>query len=897
MATPLHLLIVEDSADDTDLLVYELRRAGFNPTWKRVEREADFLVEIKKLPDLILSDYSMPQFDGLRAVKLLRETGLDIPFILISGTVGEDVAVEAMKQGATDYLLKDRIARLGNAVQRALEQKQLGRQQRQAQAELLRAHEALRQMVAHSPAVIYTLKIDGQNVIPVLVSENLERLLGFSTAEYWRPNWWLDGLHPEDRERVLAALAKGIAGDGYSAEYRIRHRNGSFQWIQDSNRVVKDAAGRPRELVGVWTDIDDRKRAEAALRESEAKFRQLAEHIDEVFWITDPNKSQMLYISPGYEKIWGKTCDSLYAAPHTWLESIHPEDRDRILLAALTRQPEGKYDEEYRITRPDQSIRWIRDRAFTVRNPDGSVERVLGVAQDITDRKGLEENLRKSEAEFRVAFLNAAIGMALVDIEGHALKSNPALQQLLGYSEAELRSKVFSEFTHPDDVAADLALYRELLAGGREHYQLEKRYLRQGGEVVYGRLTVSAVRGPAGHAQYAIAMVEDITERKRIEAQFLRAQRLESIGILAGGVAHDLNNVLAPILMSCELLQMKGLDEDARHLLGMIKGSAQRGAELVRQVLSFARGVEGRRLSVQPRHLIGEMVSIARNTFPKSIRVEFHLPKDLWTISGDPTQLHQVLLNLCVNARDAMPLGGQLTIEAENIPGDTWPPGLDPKVQPGSHLVIKVTDTGTGIPPEVREKIFDPFFTTKEVGKGTGLGLSTSLGIVKSHGGFIHLKSEPGKGSTFEVWLPANPRGHPSPAQVVKPRLTLGHGELILVVDDEASLRAITRQTLEAYGYSVLTAMNGVDALAAYARHQDGIAAVLTDVMMPEMDGIALTLALKRLNPDVRVVAASGLSNPEHETKSISAGAKCFLPKPYDVETLLRGLTETLQSR
>jgi signal transduction histidine kinase/CheY-like chemotaxis protein len=441
------------------------------------------------------------------------------------------------------------------------------------------------------------------------------------------------------------------------------------------------------------------------------------------------------------------------------------------------------------------------------------------------------------------------------------------------------------------------SLYQEMIEGKRDHFQIEKRYLRKGGQVVYGRLTASVVRGPAGQAQYAIAMVEDITEKKMLEAQFLRAQRMENVGTLAGGVAHDLNNVLAPILMSCELLQMEARDEGTRNLVGMIKGSAQRGADLVRQVLSFARGVEGRRIAVQPKYLIREMVNIIRLTFPKSVSIQFSMSKSLWLLSGDPTQLHQVLLNLCVNARDAMPDEGILQITAENVALDAGSALATQGAKPGPYVVIKVIDTGTGILPEVRERIFDPFFTTKEPGKGTGLGLSTTLGIVRSHGGFIDVASELGKGSTFEVWLPADAGGHPSNAQDEETRLPRGNGEVILVVDDEVSLRLLTRDTLESFGYVVLTATNGADALGIYSRHKDNINAVLTDTMMPVMDGIALTRAITQINPDVRVILASGLSDTEYQNQAIIAGVKRFLPKPYKAELLLSCLAEILHDQ
>jgi CheY-like chemotaxis protein len=291
------------------------------------------------------------------------------------------------------------------------------------------------------------------------------------------------------------------------------------------------------------------------------------------------------------------------------------------------------------------------------------------------------------------------------------------------------------------------------------------------------------------------------------------------------------------------------------------------------------------------------MVNIIRLTFPKSISIQFSMPKSLWLLSGDPTQLHQVLLNLCVNARDAMPDEGILQITAENALLDAGSAGVAHSAKPGPYVVIKVIDTGAGIPPEVRERIFDPFFTTKEPGKGTGLGLSTTLGIVRSHGGFINVASEPGKGSTFEVWLPADASEHPSDAQNEETQLPRGNGEVILVVDDEVSLRLLTRDTLESFGYVVLTATNGADALGIYSRHKDNINAVLTDAMMPVMDGIALTRAITQINPDVRVILASGLSNTEHQNQATAAGVKAFLPKPYKAELLLTCLAEILHDQ
>ena len=266
MKTPLQLLIVEDNPDDADVLVGELRRSGFDPQWKRVELEEDFLAELKKAPDLIISDYSMPLFDGLRAAELLQESGLNIPFILVSGTVGEDVAVEAMKHGATDYLLKDRIARLGAAVEQALEQKRLREERKRAREEIQATHTQLRQLLDLTPAVIYRLKIDGEKIVPLMVSENITALLGFTIAERLHCEWWAENLHPEDYEQAVTATSEALSLSTSTTEYRLRHKDGSYRWVNDRRRLIRDADGRPAEFVGVWTEITERKRAEEVLR-------------------------------------------------------------------------------------------------------------------------------------------------------------------------------------------------------------------------------------------------------------------------------------------------------------------------------------------------------------------------------------------------------------------------------------------------------------------------------------------------------------------------------------------------------------------------------------------------------------------------------------------------------
>ncbi len=388
-------------------------------------------------------------------------------------------------------------------------------------------------------------------------------------------------------------------------------------------------------------------------------------------------------------------------------------------------------------------------------------------------------------------------------------------------------------------------------------------------------------------------------ELKAAEARLLRAQRLESIGALASGIAHDLNNILAPIMMSAPMLRWGLKPEEVEKTLVSIERSARRGADLVKQLLLFGRGVEGNRALMQPRHLIREISRMMRETFPKSIALEIKIAPDAWPLMADATQLHQVLLNLCVNARDAMPAGGKLVLSVENFqlskPGVT----LFAEAKPGPYLLFRVADTGDGIPPQIMDKIFDPFFTTKEPGRGTGLGLSTVLGIVKSHAGFLDVQSEPGQGAVFSIYLPAAPND-PLPAADPLPVVVpiKGDGELILVVDDEPEILKITEQNLSRNGYRTILANDGVDALVQFTQRRDEIDVILTDLEMPVMDGVSLARAIRRMDAEVHVIASSGLGSGQGLEEKLShlreLGVPTLLTKPYGAETLLQALHQAL---
>ena len=504
--------------------------------------------------------------------------------------------------------------------------------------------------------------------------------------------------------------------------------------------------------------------------------------------------------------------------------------------------------------------------------------------------------LERQEVEVRLreqaSLLDKARDAIMVlALDHRILYWNQSAARLYGWTGGESLGRSVAEHLYPDPspflAAAEITVARGEWVG--EIDQVTKSGERK---VVEGHW--SLVRDDKGSPKSILAINTDITARRELERQFLRAQRMESIGTLAGGIAHDLNNVLAPIMMSIDLLRNFVSDETGVEVLDMIQVSTRRGAEMVSQVLSFARGVEGHREELRFEPIAKDLARIVRETFPKNIDLGVILQPDLRRISADATQLHQVLLNLCVNARDAMPDGGHIIIKAENQMIDDRFAAMTLNAKPGPYLRIEIEDTGHGIPAEIIDKLFDPFFTTKEIGKGTGLGLSTSLAIVKSHGGFILVDSEPGGGARFGVYLPAIGESVAASHETDAEDCPRGNGETILVVDDESSIRQITRRTLEAFGYRVLLASDGSEAISTYVRNQHEIALVLTDMMMPVMDGPATIHVLRRLNPGLRIIGASGINANGEAPGAGGAGMNRFLPKPFTTGSLLAAIHEEL---
>jgi PAS domain S-box-containing protein len=645
------------------------------------------------------------------------------------------------------------------------------------------------------------------------------------------------------------------------------------------------AATGDRALACCAQDILDRERAEDALRESEYRYRLLFESIPQPTWVFDAETLSFLTVNEAAMRHYGYTRDE-FAAMTT--KDIRPPEEVPAFMDELSKTPAGLVHgvtSKHRKKDGTEIYTEIitRDIIFSGRRAR------LVLANDVTERMRAEERLHE-QAEL----LDHAQEAILVrDLEGRIIFWNNSAERIYGWSAEEVRGMNADDVLNQEPSSQLEEANRAVFEKGEWAGELPQITRACDNILVDSRWTL--VRDARGRPKSILVVNSDITEKKRLDAQFLRVQRLESIGALAGGIAHDINNILSPILLSVRMLQTRFADPESQRFLTILGENAKRGGDMIKQVLQFARGAEGQRILLQPLHIIDEVARMLRETLSKSIDIRNLMPKGVWLVIGDPTQLHQVLMNLCVNARDAMPRGGQLTIAAENIVIDEYYARMNIDSRPGRYVQITVADTGAGIPPEIIDRIFDPFFTTKEPASGTGLGLSTVMGIVKSHGGFISVSSRVGTGSEFKVYVPAAESLSMVAALNVEPETQRGHGELILVVDDEAAIREITSSTLEAAGYRVLTVSDGTEAVAVYAQRAGDIKAVITDIVMPQMDGLATIRALRKLNPLVRIIVSTGVGDKDRPEVVLDPTVDATLSKPYTADTLLTTLTEVLE--
>src|SRR6202142_159873 len=604
--------------------------------------------------------------------------------------------------------------------------------------------------------------------------------------------------------------------------------------------------------------------------------------------ITDP-QGKINYVNDKFCEISKFSREELIGHDHRIINSgHHPKEFFRILWATIGRGEVWKG--EIKNKAKDGTFYWVDTTIVPFLDEQGKPRQHVAILVEITKRKKAIEELLL----FRALVDQSNDSFEVIDPEtARCLDVNEKGLAELGYSREEFLSLRMFDISPALEESAWPALLARIRS--QEFHHGESFHRRKNGSTFPVEFNVRLV---TLDRDYLVAVVRDISERRDMEGKFFRTQRLEAVGSLASGIAHDMNNILAPILMSASMLRSGMALENTDQMLATIETSAQRGADLIRQLLTFGSGIEGARSVIQLADVVREITKIAQQTFPKNISVVGNLPEALWVLMGDKTQVHQVLLNLCVNARDAMPNGGVLTIAAENIWFDETSASMTPGAKPGPYLMVRVTDTGTGIPPDIIARIFDPYFTTKAPGKGTGLGLSTVSGLVKGHGGFISLNSKVGKGTAFQVYLPAIPSEKQTDVAGIAPKAQSGHGELILVVEDEKKILEIIRDVLVKHGYQVITACDGAEATMQYGMHMREVRAVITDLDMPLMDGVTLIRVLKKMNPEVAVLVSSGIASnlglENRRAELMTLGVTTILRKPFSVEQILGTVNDLL---
>lgn len=737
------------------------------------------------------------------------------------------------------------------------------------------------QIADATPEVLYIYDlISDRNIY---VNQQITEILGYSSAEIQQIEGLVKKLvHPEDLPKVQESfkqLAEAKDGEVIESEYRMRSTNGEWCWLISRDVVFsRTPEGSLYQILGTAADITKRKQAEVELREMSTALANAVEGISRL-----DTDGYYRSVNKAYANACGYEPKEMLGM--LWQKTLHPEDLERLANAYQEMLSKGKVEIEARGIRKDGSHFYKHIVMVAAYNKEKQFIGHHCFMKDITERKESEQKIRE-----QAALLDIATDAIFVkDIDNKILFWNRGAERLYGWTAEEAIGKNANEFLYKNPIDHH-QIQQTLVKKGK--WQGELRKVTKSGQEIVVESRWTLVYDEAGNPKSILVVNTDITEKKQLEAQFLRAQRMESLGTLASGIAHDLNNILAPILMAVQLLELQLKDERSMRLLPILKNNAKRGAELVKQVLSFGRGIQGDRTIVQVRHLVTEIRHIFKETFPKSIELYVDLSAELWTVLGDATQLHQVLMNLCVNARDAMPNGGTLSICAENIQIDENYAKLNIDAKVGAYIVVTIADTGMGIPPEIIDRIFEPFFTTKELGKGTGLGLSTVIGIIKSHGGFVNVYSELGKGTEFKIYLPALEVQETE--QIEESKLPKGSGELILVVDDESAIRDITITSLETHGYKVISACDGQQALPTYRQNQEKISLVLLDMMMPNMDGYHTIQELQKINPHVKIIAMSGLSTNSVNAEAASKQVKAFLSKPFTAEELLVTIQTTL---
>ncbi len=764
----------------------------------------------------------------------------------------------------------------------------LEKQKQKAEAESRKLHDQLASVAETVPGVICLFRRtkDGHASMPY-ASPAIHELYGLSPTEVVADATPIfSRVHPEDVPRVQQAILESAqTGLAWQQDYRFEHPQKGQIWIEGHSKPKTEPDGSVL-WVGFVHDVTARKRAEELLRQSEARFRTLFLKSPVAYHSLD-EQGCFAEVNDRLCELVGYPREELIGVPAMFL--LPNSDRDRVRTAFANFLQSEKRSCEFVILRRDGARLVVRQDGYVQRDGSGRFVRTHCVLHDLTEQRKAEAELRLQSAALEAA----ANAIVITDPTGVIEWCNPAFTQISGFSSAEAKTRSLGELVRSGEQSRGFykQMWDTILSGKAWHGELQNR--RKDGSRYPEQMSITPLFDENRRITHFIAIKQDISEQKRLEALLLRTQRLESIGRLASGIAHDLNNVLTPMLMAPLMLRSVIDDPIVLQIIDSIDSSAQRGAAIIKQLLTFSRGLPGEKIPLRLRIIARDMVKLIEQTFPKNITLRTRLDRDVWPVLGDATQIHQVLMNLCVNSRDAMPKGGTLTVALESTVL-TEQTAQEHGVRPGAYAVLLVEDTGMGISATDLDRIYDPFFTTKPLGEGTGLGLSTALGIVKSHHGVILVESTPHKGTTFRVLLPAHESAtSPTSAGASQDVLPLGRGEVIVVVDDEELTRQMIQQILEQYGYHVQLAQSGQQALEMIQQNPE-IRLLLTDAMMPGMDGSTLIRQVKALAHRTQVMVMTGLHSQADIIDLIEHYGVQVLDKPFTAQKLLLAVQNAL---
>ena len=883
--TTLNVIIAEDNISDVELMLRALRKSGFEPQSRVVQTEDEYRSALKDGADVILADYSLPCFSALEALRLLKESSSDIPLIVVTGAVGDEAAAECIKRGASDYLLKDRLTRLGQAVEQAVEKKRLRDGKRRAESALLESENRFQAIMDSILDDAMIIDLDGTILFANQAAAHLFQLSACDQATGRRLSDFFMSTTRDQLAKDLLRIRDGFGG--FLGEYEAQTQHGANRWIEAICTRIH-YRGNPAAIL-IFRDITEHRKMEEVLSESQERYRTLFNQMMNGFALFDAAFDKqgeivdliVLAVNPAFKHMTGISPDQMLG---NTIRQVLPQI-DSFWIESLARVA-GTGE-------PTHFTGYLRhlDKYFEVSAFSPKKNQVAIVMADITERMNMEKSLHQTNQTLAAIFQASPVAIIALNLQGNVTVWNPGAERMFGWTESEALDQPYRA-APPDKQGEFVSLISSILRG-KSFAGPETRLMKKDGTILDVSISTAPLKDAAGDIYGTMAVIDDITQSKSLEAQLSQAQKLESIGRLAGGVAHDFNNLLMVINGHSELVISQLHEQDPlRRDIEEIRKAGDRAASLTRQLLAFSRKHILQPSVLNLNTVIEDMKKMLRRLIGEHITLDIALAPDLGCVRADVSQMSQILMNLLVNAQDAMPGGGFLYVKTSNVTFSAGELADHPDASPGDYVLLEVNDTGVGMDRETKAHLFEPFFTTKEIGKGTGLGLSTVYGIVKQSSGFIKIDSEPGRGTKIRVYLPRVESG--TAAAMPEIDQTARGSETILVAEDDDGVRSIILRTLENAGYTVLPARTGDEAIELCERNRSPIHLAISDMVMPTMSGRQLVQILASLCPQMKFLFISGYADDTLSDDGPLSPDKPFLQKPFTTAALAQKVRQIL---